>query len=132
MSKKYESGGEDSSEWQTTGSKKGGINSWYEDDSQSRQKRDKQPRKEESDENVHDSQTIPDAVKQYLTNFHKLLSSQPENDEYRVDELFSFYDNQFNKLSECFYQIVPWPAANLVAPFVDHGILSRHNFSYIS
>jgi translation initiation factor 3 subunit L len=122
MSRKYESGGEDNSEWVTQSSKK---SSWYDEDAkQKREKQQQQQKKENlSDESIHDSHIIPDAVKDYLANFRSLLSSQSENDEYRIEELFEYYDNQFSTLSERFYQLVPWPAANLVAPLVDNDEL---------
>jgi translation initiation factor 3 subunit L len=119
----FESGGEDNSEWQTQSSKKG-WSSYNDDDSQSRHKRgDKQNRAKEvtSDESVMDITYVPEPVQQYLANFKTLLSSQSD-DEYRLDELFSYYDNQFNKLSERFYQVVPWPTATLIAPLVEDGM----------
>ncbi|KAL0481970.1 translation initiation factor 3 subunit L [Acrasis kona] len=109
----------DEGEWQTQTSKKNQWHNQSNDDSSNNHKSNKAQKSKTEDETT----AIPDQVKQYLTSFQKLLSSQSGSDEYRGDELLSYYDSQFNKISEKYFTTTTWPSEKAVAPLVDNDEL---------
>ena len=50
----------------------------------------------------------------YLTHFYHAYL---ENDVY---EMQGCYENQFNRITEKFYQKAPWPEAEVIAPIVNN------------
>ena len=57
---------------------------------------------------------VPDAVRGYLTHFYHAYL---ENDVY---EMQGCYENQFNRITEKFYQKAAWPEAEVIAPIVNN------------
>lgn len=60
---------------------------------------------------------IPENVKKFILQFHKILVDQS------YYELNVIYENIFNKLTDQYYQKQPWPEAEVIAPLVENDSL---------
>ena len=58
---------------------------------------------------------LHDPVKNFIIHFYR---SFKEGNEY---ELHSVYENNFNKITERYYQSQPWPAATTIAQYCDYS-----------
>eukprot|EP01119_Soliformovum_irregulare_P017011 TRINITY_DN500_c5_g1_i1.p1 TRINITY_DN500_c5_g1~~TRINITY_DN500_c5_g1_i1.p1 ORF type:complete len:529 (+),score=138.88 TRINITY_DN500_c5_g1_i1:151-1737(+) len=62
---------------------------------------------------VASAQSIPEVVKQFVTYLNRYIK------EKNVYEIFSMYENNFNKIAERFYKNSPWPSAEMIGPIVN-------------
>jgi len=57
---------------------------------------------------------VPEVVKQFVSYFHRHIKDRT------VYEIYSMYDNTFNKISEKYFKQSPWPPAESIAPLVNN------------
>lgn len=55
---------------------------------------------------------VPDIVKQFVTYFHKAVN------ERNMNSINIMYENNFNKITEKYFQKSPWPPVSSIAPLV--------------
>jgi len=56
---------------------------------------------------------MPDIIRSFVVYFQKCVS------ERNVHEVYSIYENSFNKLTDRYYKSSPWPPADAISPLVN-------------
>jgi translation initiation factor 3 subunit L len=58
---------------------------------------------------------VPEVVKQFVSYFYRHIKDR------NVYEIYSTYENTFNKITEKYFKNSPWPPAEAIAPLVHNG-----------
>jgi len=60
---------------------------------------------------------VPEVVKQFVSYFYRHIKDR------NVFDIYSMYENTFNKITEKYFKNTPWPPADSIAPFVHNDTL---------
>lgn len=71
---------------------------------------------------------VPEVVKQFVSYFHRHIKDR------NVYDIYSMYENTFNKITDKYFKHSPWPPAESISALVHHGTfaINREEWRFLT